>query len=300
MRRLWIAILLVAVCGAVLSPAWAQNPFTHKSETLQKAPAPPIKSRFFVKIILWQHQLKTKMADLIRQTHKDGSLLALMLLMGLAYAYGAVHAAGPGHGKAIATTYVLSHNVPMLNGILFGLFIAMIHAISGVVGVVGLRYIIEASVSETLANATTITQLVSFGLIAVLGLALVVQYGHALFFAKAPAPNRSPQASRKSLLPWAVAVGVVPCPAVVMVMLFCISMEVMALGLVLAACIALGMGTTIAAVVTAVLMGKSGLLKLVPERRLLTFQGIIGLAAGVGITTFGTLFLLAALTTAFY
>jgi hypothetical protein len=74
MRRLWTAILLVAVCWPVLSPAWAQNPFTHKSETLQKAQVPPIKSRVFVKNIFWQHQLKAKMADLIRQTHNDGSL----------------------------------------------------------------------------------------------------------------------------------------------------------------------------------------------------------------------------------
>jgi nickel/cobalt transporter (NicO) family protein len=95
-------------------------------------------------------------------------------------------------------------------------------------------------------------------------------------------------------------VGLVPCPAVVMVMRFCISIEVMALGLVLAACIALGMGTTISAVVTAVLMGKGGLLKLVPERRLLTFQGIIGLAAGAGIATIGILFLLTTVTAAYY
>jgi nickel/cobalt transporter (NicO) family protein len=132
-----------------------------------------------------------------------------MLHMGLAYAYGAVHAAGP--GKAVATAYVLSHNVLILRGLLFGLFIAMIHGMSGVVGVVGLRYVIERSVSQTLADAITITQLVSFGLIAVLGLALVVQYGHALFFARAPVRNTSPQASGKLLLPWAAPLDW--CPA---------------------------------------------------------------------------------------
>ena len=51
--------------------------------------------------------------------------------------------------------------------------------------------------------------------------------------------------TRKGVLPWAVAVGLVPCPAVVMVMLFCLSMDVVILGLLLAVCISIGMATTI-------------------------------------------------------
>ena len=58
--------------------------------------------------------------------------------------------------------------------------------------------------------------------------------------------------SRKGLVPWALAVGLVPCPAVVMVMLFCLSMDALALGLVLAVFISLGMALTISGVVIAV------------------------------------------------
>ncbi len=61
--------------------------------------------------------------------------------------------------------------------------------------------------------------------------------------------------------------GLVPCPAVVMVMLFCLAMDVMVLGLVLSAGIALGIGASISLVVTAVVLGKSGLMKSVSEKK---------------------------------
>ena len=173
------------------------------------------------------------MSELIRVAQNDGSVKPLIFLMGLAFLYGAIHAVGPGHGKFIAMSYVLSRQTSVTGGLLFGFLIAMFHGFSGAIGVLGLRYIIQRGVGETLATVTAVTQIVSFGLITLLGLGILLKNVHSLFFRSAPNPKPPhTKPSRTGLLPWAMAVGLVPCPAVVMVMLFCISMEVMVLGLI--------------------------------------------------------------------
>jgi len=102
------------------------------------------------------------------------------------------------------------------------------------------------------------------------------------------------------VLAWAVTVGLVPCPAVVMVMLFCLSMDAMILGLLLAAFISLGMATTISIVVIAIIMGKTGALSVVSEKYAMRVEGTIGLLSGAAISVFGALFLISSINSALY
>ncbi len=301
MKRFFVFLILFCLLGLRVDPVWSHNPFTSKPETRHKAPEPPVKSRFFVKIIIWQHQLKQKISELIRVAQNKGSIQPILVLMGLAFAYGAIHAAGPGHGKLIAMSYVLSHKTSIVSGLLLGLFIAIIHGFSGAIGVLGLRYMIQRGVSETLSTTTTVTQIVSYGLITLLGLLILLKNGYALFFSSASEREAEPvKTSRKGLLPWAVAVGLVPCPAVVMVMLFCLSMDAIILGLMLAASISCGMAATIAFVVTVIIIGKTGILHLVSEKRGKTIEVYVGILSGGAIAVFGTLFFYTAIISAVY
>ena len=301
MKRIFIFLILLGLLFSWHSTVWSHNPFTSKPETQHQAPEPLFKSQIFVKIILWQHKLKQKMSELIRVAKSEGQFKPLIILLGLAFAYGVIHAAGPGHGKVVATSYVLSHRATLLNGILFGLCFALIHALSGAVGVLGLRLIIQRSVSETLSSVTNVTQIVSFGLITLLGLGILIKHGYSMLFASEPDPETPPvNVNRKGVLPWAVAVGLVPCPAVVMVMLFCLSMDMMILGLLLAVCISMGMATTISVVVTTIILGKTGVLSAVSKKHTARVERIFGLLSGGAIVVFGTLFLLATINTVFY
>jgi nickel/cobalt transporter (NicO) family protein len=301
MKRILFCVVLSGLLCAWIGPAWPHNPFTSKPETQHEAPEPLFKSQLFVKIILWQHQLKQKMSDLIRVSQSEKSIQPLVILIGLAFLYGVIHAAGPGHGKVVAMSYVLSHRATITGGILFGVCFAAIHAFSGALGVLGLRFIIQRSVSETLASVTTTTQIVSFGLITLLGLAILIK--HCCAFVNPAVPDKvenSNKAGRKSVLAWAVTVGLVPCPAVVMVMLFCLSMDALILGLVLAACISLGMAATISIVVIAIVLGKTGALRVVSEKYAIRVEGTIGLLSGAAISIFGALFFISTLNSALY
>ena len=71
----------------------------------------------------------------------------------------------------------------------------------------------------------------------------------------------------------ALAVGMVPCSGVVLVLLFCISLNALSLGLLLALCLTLGMAVTISAVSVAVIAGKNLTFRAVNGRHRLT--GII-------------------------
>lgn len=301
MKRIIILVIFLGLLASWTSLVWAHNPFTSKPETQHKAPEPLFKSQIFVKIILWQHKLKQKMSDLIRVAQSEGRIKPLIVLIGLAFLYGVIHAAGPGHGKVFAMTYVLSHRASILGGVLFGICFALIHALSGAVGVLGLRYIIQRSVSETLASVTTITQIISFGLIALLGLGILLKHGYTFLSTSVSEKGTEPiKATRKGVLPWAVAVGLVPCPAVVMVMLFCLSMDVMILGLLLTVCISIGMATTISFVVIAIVMGKTGIMSIISKSHVVRVEGIIGVLSGGAIVAFGTLFLISTINSAVY
>lgn len=292
MMRISVILFLVVGLGAWVGSAWPQNPFTSRPDTHVKAPEPLIKSPVFAKLAQWQLQLQQQLSDLIRKARADGRVKPLIALMGLAFAYGAIHAAGPGHGKFIAVSYVLSHNASIVGGLLFSCCIAFLHGLSGAVGVLGLRYVIQWGVSQTLEMVTTVTQIASFGLITILGLGILLKSGYALFWAPAENEKTPAAASPKGLLSWSLAAGLVPCPAVVMVMLFCLSMDVLALGLLLAASISLGMAATLSSVVTAVVVGKAGALRAVAHQRVKTVETAVGMLSGAAVAIIGCLFLL--------
>ena len=60
----------------------------------------------------------------------------------------------------------MSHKVSVPGSMLFGLTIAVVHGLSGAVGVLSLHYILKQGAGETLARTTSVYQIVSFGLIA--------------------------------------------------------------------------------------------------------------------------------------
>ncbi|MHA7776352.1 HoxN/HupN/NixA family nickel/cobalt transporter [Roseibium sp. M-1] len=63
---------------------------------------------------------------------------AAWLLIGLSFAYGIFHAAGPGHGKAIITSYVVANNETLKKGIVLSFASAFAQAVTAIVLVGGL------------------------------------------------------------------------------------------------------------------------------------------------------------------
>jgi len=66
---------------------------------------------------------------------------AFWLLVGLSFAYGVFHAAGPGHGKAIITSYVVANNETLKKGIVLSFASAFAQAVTAIVLVGGLAVV---------------------------------------------------------------------------------------------------------------------------------------------------------------
>jgi nickel/cobalt exporter len=295
MIRVLLLLLVLFQLVCPVASADSGNPFHATMPSDQAVQKSSPHNSFLTKIALYQQHLKQKMASMIRQINTAESMYPLLAVMLIAFGYGVIHAAGPGHGKAVAMSYMMSRNPSIANGVLFGTLIAFTHGFSGALCVLGLHYVLKQSVTGTLITVSHVTQLVSFSLITLLGIAILVKNVRELFLKTKSSffqPDSDSAENKKKFLPWAMAVGLVPCPGVVMVMLFCLSMDVMLLGLILAVCISLGMAVTISFVVTAVVVGKTGILSAASKKRTEIIEGVVGILSGTAISLLGTLFLL--------
>jgi ABC-type nickel/cobalt efflux system permease component RcnA len=277
-----------------LSAGAAQNPFTSKSEKHHKTVVLPVKSKFFVKIVFWQHQLREKMSQLIREATTKKKIAPMLLLTLTAFVYGVVHSAGPGHGKAVALSYILSCKPSLYQSLIFGNLVAITHGISGIMLVLCVKYILHTSIAHSLENMTYITQIISFSLITLIGLIIFIK---SLFPWFSDCARTVQKQTRVFSNPFAtaLAVGMVPCPGVVMVMLFAVSLNLTGLGIILGVCIAAGMASTITLVVLAGMSGKAAVLKLSDHNsRLHCFLGnAMASISGLIVASLGFILLLA-------
>ena len=299
MRTTFLLLCLLTVYIAVmLQPVFAQNPFTAKpkSKAHHMTTYPPAKNPFLSMIALWQHRLNQKMADLMREAKATNSLKPLALLLLVAFAYGVIHAAGPGHGKLFAISYILSQRPGLFRGILFGNFIALFHGLSGILFVLIIRIILQKSITGTLEDVTRITQIISFSLITCLGLGILIKsICRWIKSAKNSRPSfdKSNKRYLNSPLLSALVIGMIPCPGVVMVMLFALSMNLVGLGIMLGVTLSLGMAFTITCVVVMGILGKTASLGMVAGNGglVITLEYLIETIAGLMITCLGLLFL---------
>ena len=103
-------------------------------------------------------------------------------LVGLGLAYGVVHAAGPGHGKAVLASYMLANERSLRRGTVMSLLAALLQALIaiGLVGAAG--FVFRATASE-MNHAADWIVLASYCSVAAIGVWLVWRKGGALIAA---------------------------------------------------------------------------------------------------------------------
>jgi len=240
------------------------------------------------------------MADLTRHARETKSLKPLFLLIIISFAYGVLHAAGPGHGKAVATSYMVSRNSNLRECVIMGNLIALFHGLSGILLVLAVHFILQSTVMGSLEHLTRTTQIISYSLITALGLFLLAKNFYSR--KRQPEPeilNHSGHAMKKQRGPVAAAliVGIIPCPGVVLIMLFAMSLKMIWLGLLLAFVMIFGMAVTISATVVAVVAGKNMLLGTLEQknRAVVVVEQTLTITAASIVTILGFTLLAAAI-----
>ena len=109
-----------------LADAFAQNPFG----TPRPPAAPPPPDGIAGWIMQKQAEFYRMLNGTIRSAKTDGS--AVWLLMGISFAYGVFHAAGPGHGKAVISSYLVANEETWRRGVALSFLSAMLQALVAV------------------------------------------------------------------------------------------------------------------------------------------------------------------------
>lgn len=281
-----IAALTLALTGPRATVAETGKPAPGSAVAADEAAAtsePGLKGlwvRTVVYVRTQQRELHRQLAGAIKALRRDGSPAAAWSLIVLSFLYGVFHAAGPGHGKAVISTYLLTHKSAVSRGIWLSAVAALAQGVTAILLVLVLVALVGWTRKDAQGAVGTL-ETVSFGLIAVLGLGLAARalwsiarallpagagtlatagpsHHHAPGGAPGCGHSHAPQPSQlseplspKTLGAIVLSIGIRPCSGAVLVLLFA---EVLGLRWAgIAAVLAMSMGTALTVAALAVL-----------------------------------------------
>ncbi len=271
--------------GARPSPLTAD-----RSATRAKAPQQP---GWFDGVWAWvlvqQQKANRQIVSAVKDLKSQGSMTAALVLIAVSFIYGVLHAAGPGHGKAVISSYVLANERTVRRGIQLSFLAAFFQALSAIAIITLLVVMMKASSFQIKGAEQWVTTL-SWGLIAALGAWLLVGQVRVLWHAwqvrgggaegacahheehgthhssgaccgHAHMPDARQLESdfswRKGLM-IAASVGVRPCTGAILVLIFALANGLLWAGIVATFAMALGTAITVS-VLAAAAVGSRGL-----------------------------------------
>ncbi|ROT95792.1 nickel/cobalt transporter [Marinobacter sp. R17] len=116
----------------------------------------------------WQRTLQRGLSLNMMQFSQHTDPGTLLTLVGLSLGYGVFHAVGPGHGKAVISTYLLVHRAELMRGIRLTVAAAFLQGIVAIV-LVGVLVIGLGMLTRHAMADTVIMERISYGLVALLG-----------------------------------------------------------------------------------------------------------------------------------
>ena len=123
-----------------------------------------------------QAEFSLAMRAALRNAKTDGS--AVWALLGLSFLYGIFHAAGPGHGKAVISSYLVANEETWKRGVVLSFASALLQAIVAVL-LVGVAVLVFKAATKTMCDTERVIEIASYGLIALLGARLLWVKGRA-------------------------------------------------------------------------------------------------------------------------
>jgi len=180
----------ILACTAVLAAVLAADGAIHAimAQTPFGGPRPPAEPQIGG-IVGWllarQSEFYREISATIRAAKSDGS--AVWTLLVISFAYGIFHAAGPGHGKAVISSYLVANQETARRGIVLSFASALMQALVAVLIV---------SVGAWLLNATAKTMCGAEKAIEIGSYALIAAFGARLVWTKGGSFIRALQASR--------------------------------------------------------------------------------------------------------
>lgn len=176
-----LAVALMFVDMASANPFGVARP--EPAITVQSGPL----AGMFAWIAAKQSEFYKGLSALVTDFRTDPA--AGWALVGLSFLYGLFHAAGPGHGKVVITSYLVATGETLRRGVLLAFASAFAQALTAIALVTVMTVALRAT-SVAMTKATGFVEIASYALIVLIGARLVYAKGAALV---ARMPVFSPQ-----------------------------------------------------------------------------------------------------------
>jgi nickel/cobalt exporter len=164
-------LLVAGVVDVVLAQG---NPFGGPRPPAAPA-APTLGGGLFGWVLAKQAAFYHELSGLIRAAKTDGS--AVKGLLAVSFIYGIFHAAGPGHGKAVISSYLIANQETWRRGVVLSFASAMVQALVAV-GIVGIAAALLGATRSTMCTADWVIEIASYSLIIAIGARLLWVKGH--------------------------------------------------------------------------------------------------------------------------
>lgn len=262
-------LIAIATTGLFLSSAFGEGPFGVGAPAPNVIPTNGLFPDFFRWVTAQQSGFYKQLTGAVRGMKEDGS--AFWTLISLSFFYGVFHAAGPGHGKVVMSSYVLANHETARRGAVLCLLSSLLQALVAI-AMIGVLAILFNATSLVISDATRILETASYALIVGLGVLLTVRALRAVFSAKrgssvhghahhhhnddhthdencghahAPSPEMANKASNglKAAVAAIFSVGLRPCTGALIVLVFALAQGLFWAGILSA--LAMGVGTAL-------------------------------------------------------
>jgi nickel/cobalt exporter len=159
------AMLVVLAFDAAVNLLMAQTPFGGPRPS-----AEPQVGGIVGWLLAKQSEFYREISATLRAAKSDGS--AVWTLLAISFAYGVFHAAGPGHGKAVISSYLVANQETARRGVVLSFVSALMQALVAVVIVAVYAWLLNAT-AKTMCGAEKMIEILSYALIAAFGARLV-------------------------------------------------------------------------------------------------------------------------------
>ena len=297
-RRRWPTVVLVLVGVGVLTGLFVAHPAAPQTD----APAPVaveiveedggLFERAGDLLLDFQRRANAEVSFHMNAMERGDDLVAFLLALAVAFAYGAVHALGPGHGKFVVVSYFLGREARVMRGVVMAVQIAIVHVIAAVAIVWLANLVLRGGFGLGLSDVPGV-RAASFLIIVGIGAYMLYQAVRASLRARGAGglghghhhhrhPGLSPvphhhhghdhghghshghghgHRAEGGIL--ALAAGMVPCPGAVLIMLYAVANDMIVPGSLLVAAMSLGIGSSICVLGIGAILARRAALRMV-------------------------------------
>ena len=303
---------LLPAAGALLLAALAAAVFLGFPEAAASA-----WGRLAVEIQAIQRDLHRQLADAMNAVQAEGTAAAWTLIS-LSFLYGVFHAAGPGHGKVVISTYLLTQESELRRGLLLSFAASLCQGATAILAVAATAGLLSLSLRQTQGAANHL-EMVSYALIALLGAVLLATRARRLL-RRGPLHDHDPAGhdhatcghdhgpdrtaleqplSWRSFAGMVLSIGIRPCSGAILVLLVAYSLDLRWAGVAAVLAMSLGTALTVALLATLSVYARKTSLRLAAvlpgsRRGLSRAVDLVALAGGAIILLLGLLLLQAA------